>query len=95
MLVKDLRKALAKMPGEMSVHLVDGKGVASAQHTFRMNLLPADDGESFDQFCELRTYFEEHTPQGQDTRIERETGFKTRDELIKAYRELKDRKSVV
>lgn len=82
MLVKELRKALKNMPGEMSVYAVDGKGIASAKHIFRANLIDVE------QFCELRTYFEEHSPQFEDTKIERETGFKNRDELIAAYKKL-------
>lgn len=82
MLVKDLRDALAKMPGEMNVYLVDGKGIASVLHLFKGNLVGVE------QCCELRTYYEDHTPQFQDSKIERETGFADRNELIAAYLEL-------
>jgi len=70
------------MPGEMHVYLVNGHGVRSAAHIFRGNLI------GFDQFCELASAFEDHTPNGQDTKIERETGFKDREELIAAYNAL-------
>lgn len=83
MLVKELRAALAEMPGEMPVYAVEGNGFAEARHIFRANLVGVE------QFCEIRTFFEDHTPQFQDTRIERETGFKDRDELIAAYKALK------
>lgn len=82
MLVKELRKALETMPGEMPVYNVGGTGIASAMHVFRGNLVDVD------QFCELRTYFEDHTPQFEDSKIARETGFKNRDELIAAYKAL-------
>ncbi len=81
--VSELREQLKGMPGEMPVYLVCGKGVASAAHIFRGNLI------GFEQFCELRTYFEEHTADGLDSKIERKTGFKDRDELIEAYLNLK------
>jgi hypothetical protein len=84
MLVKELRKALAKMPGEMNVYAVGGHGIASAQHTFKLNLTGVE------QFCELRTYFEEHSPQLFDGLIERETGLQNRRELLDAYKALKD-----
>lgn len=82
MKVMELREALADMPGEMSVYLVGGRGVAEASHIFRGNLVGVE------QFCELRTYFEDHTPQFQDSKIERETGFQDRLELIDAYKKL-------
>ncbi len=83
MLVNDLRNALAKMPGEMPVFAVGGNGIASAKHIFRLNLVTVE------QFCELRTYFEDHSPDMQDSLIERETGFNTREELIAAFKALK------
>ena len=88
MQVKELRKALAKMPGEMPVFAVNGNGIASAKHIFRLNLVGVE------QFCELRTYFEDHTPDMQDSLIERNTGFNTREELIDAYKKLKAEKDV-
>lgn len=84
MLVKELRKALEDMPGEMNVYFVGGNGVAEARHIFRGNLIGVE------QFCELRSYFEAHTPQFQDTKIERYTGFNNRDDLIAAYLKLRD-----
>lgn len=89
MLVKELRKALKKMPGEMNVYLVGGNGVASAKHLFKLNLI------GIEQSCELRTYFEDHTPDMQDGLIERETGFNTREELIAAYKKLAAEKDAV
>jgi len=83
MLVKDLRKALKKMPGEMNVYSVEGAGFASAKHVFKMNL------STVEQCCEIRTYFEEHTEDMLDSKIERETGFRNRDELIEDYKKLK------
>ena len=82
MKVMELREALADMPGEMSVYIVNGTGIAEAKHIFRGNLVGVE------QFCELRTYFEDHTPQFQDSKIERETGFQDRLELIDAYKKL-------
>lgn len=82
MLVKELREALKDMPGEMNVYAVGGHGIASAKHIFKGNLVDVE------QFCELRTYFEDHTPQFLDSKIERETGFANRDELIAAYLKL-------
>ena len=83
MLVKELRKQLEEMPGEMNVYLVDGEGVQSAKHIFKANLVGVE------QFCELRSYFQDHTPQFQDTLIERETGFNDRRALLDAYHKLK------
>lgn len=85
MLVKELRDLLAKMPGEMNVYLVNGHGVAEAKHIFKANLVGVE------QFCELRTYFEDHTPQFLDMKIERRTGFANRDELIDAYLKLREK----
>lgn len=83
MLVKELRDALAEMPGEMNVYLVTGHGVRSAMHIFRGNLIGVE------QFCEIASHFEDHTSQFEDIKIERETGFKNRDQLIAAYLALK------
>ena len=80
MKVMELRKALAEMPGEMNVYLLDGKGVKSAKHLVGMNLV------GMEQCCELITYFQDHTEDMLDSKIERETGFKNRDELIAAYK---------
>lgn len=82
MLVKELRDALAKMPGEMCVYAVDGMGIVEARHIFRGNLV------GMEQFCELRRYDQDGTPQLQDGLIERETGFADRKELIAAYKAL-------
>ncbi|QIG70720.1 hypothetical protein EVB91_169 [Rhizobium phage RHph_I1_18] len=80
MLVKELRKALKKMPGEMAVFLVSGEGVQSVKHIFRMNLVGVE------QFCELRIFGgDEHTPEMEDSYIERYTGFKNREQLVEAY----------
>lgn len=85
MLVKELRKALADMPGEIGVFVKEGTGIKSAAHIFRMNLIGVE------QFCELITYLEhDHTPQLEDALIERQTGFKNRDELLEGYKELKE-----
>lgn len=86
MLVSELRDVLAKMPGEMNVYLGDGEGVKSAAHIFKLNLIGVE------QFCELVTFYQDHTPQLEDSLIERETGFKDRIELIAAYKELKAQK---
>jgi hypothetical protein len=82
MRVKDLRKALADMPGEMNVYFRDGTGVKSVMHLVGMNLV------GMEQCCEVISYLEEHTPDLLDSKIERETGFKDRDELISAYKAL-------
>ena len=84
MLVKDLRKALADMPGEMGVYVKEGTGIKSAAHIFRMNLIGVE------QFCEIITYLDhDHTPQLEDALIERETGFTNRRELLVAFKALK------
>ncbi|MEI4482181.1 MULTISPECIES: hypothetical protein [unclassified Phyllobacterium] len=83
MRVMELREALAKMPGEMNVFLVEGTGVRSAKHIFKANLVGVE------QFCELCSYTEQHTPDFEDALIERHTGFKNRVELIEAYVALK------
>ena len=80
MKVVELRKALAEMPGEMAVYLLSGTGVASAKHIFGLNLVRVE------QYCELIAYGQEHTEDMLDSKIERETGFKNRDELIAAYK---------
>jgi len=80
MKVMDLRKALAEMPGEINVHLLDGIGVKSAKHVFALNLVRVE------QWCELVSYSQEHTEDLLDGKIQRETGFKNRDELIAAYK---------
>ena len=80
MKVMELREALAKMPGEMTVHLVGGEGVRSVRHIFQMNLITVE------QFCEVAGYFQEHTPDMEDMLIKRETGFENRNELITAYK---------
>lgn len=86
MLVKELRKALKSMPGEMAVFQVDGTGIQSVKHIFRGNLIGVE------QFCEVRAYGQAHTPDFEDGLIERHTGFKTRAELIEAYVKLKESK---
>lgn len=84
MKVSELRDALFKMPGEMNVHIPSGEGMLSVKHVFRMNLIGVE------QFAEVTFYGgDPHTPDMEDAKIERETGFKNRDELIDAYLELK------
>lgn len=80
MKVMELRSALANMPGEMSVYLPSGTGVQSAKHIFALNLVRVE------QFCELAAYGQDHTEDMLDSKIERETGFRNRDELIAAYK---------
>ena len=82
MKVMELRAALADMPGEMSVYLISGTGGQSAKHVFALNLVRVE------QYCELAAYGESHTEDMLDAKIERETGFKNRDELIAAYKAL-------
>lgn len=84
MLVKELRKLLKKMPGKMSVYNAKSEGIQSAKHIFMANLVGVE------QFCEVVTAFEKHTPDFVDTLIERETGFKNRRELLDDYKRLKD-----
>lgn len=85
MKVSELRRALADMPGEMNVHIPSGEGVSSVKHVFRMNLIGVE------QFAEITVYGgDEHTPDMEDMKIERNTGFKNRDELIEAYLKLKE-----
>lgn len=88
MKVNELREALAEMPGEMNVHLLDGIGVKSAKHIFALNLVRVE------QWCEIISYAQEHTDDMLDSKIERETGFKNRDELIQAYKALAAERSV-
>lgn len=89
MLVKELRKALKRMPGEMPVYSVEGTGFRSAKHIFKGELV------SVPQWCELCLYTENHTPQFHDSMIERETGFKNREELIAAYNKLTKSESLL
>ncbi len=85
MKVSELRDALAKMPGEMSVFIPSGEGISSVKHVFRMNLIGVE------QFAEVTFYGgPSHTPDMEDAKIERETGFKNRDELIAAYLKLSE-----
>jgi len=91
MQVKELRELLADMPGEMGVYIPDGPGLLSVKHIFRANLVGVE------QFCEMLFFgmnYHQHTPQFQDGKIERETGFKDRDGLIAAYLHLKSAKTV-
>ena len=89
MTVKELRKKLRKLPGEMPVYNLAGWGLVSVQHTFKANLIEGRDPRQVEQFLELLFWTEEgHTPQFQDTLIERETGFKNRRELLNAYKAL-------
>lgn len=87
MKVSELREALAEMPGEMNVHIPSGEGINSVKHIFRMNLIGVE------QFAEITFYGgDQHTPDMEDAKIERETGFKNRDELITAFLKLKESK---
>lgn len=87
MRVNELRDALAKMPGEMNVHIPSGEGVMSVKHVFRMNLIGVE------QFAEITIFGgDPHTPDMEDMKIKRETGFENRDELIAAYLRLKEGK---
>ncbi|AIK68319.1 hypothetical protein P10VF_106 [Rhizobium phage vB_RleM_P10VF] len=89
MLVKELRKELAKMPGEMGVYIPDGTGVMSVKHVFRMNLVGVE------QFAEITIFGgDPHTPDMEDSLIERRTGFHNREELIEAYLKLKGKDDV-
>ncbi|ASW06252.1 hypothetical protein [Rhizobium sp. 11515TR] len=84
MKVSELREALLEMPGEMNVHIPSGEGVMSVKHIFRMNLVGVE------QFAEITIFGgDPHTPDMEDSLIERQTGFKNRDELIDAYLDLK------
>lgn len=86
MRVKELRKALKTMPGEMNVHIPSGEGVMSIKHVFRMNLVGVE------QFAEITIFGgDPHTPDMEDALIERQTGFKNRDELIEAFLKLRDK----
>lgn len=86
MRVKELRKALKTMPGEMNVHIPSGEGVMSIKHVFRMNLVGVE------QFAEITIFGgDPHTPDMDDALIERRTGFKNRDELIEAFLKLRDK----
>lgn len=68
MLVKELRDALNKMPGEMSVHLPTGEGIASVKHLFTMNLIGVE------QCAEITVFGgAPHTPDMEDSLIKRET----------------------
>ncbi|QGZ14007.1 hypothetical protein PP939_gp020 [Rhizobium phage RL38J1] len=87
--VNELREALKKMPGEMGVYVPDGTGVVSVKHIFRMNLVGVE------QFAEIAIYGgDPHTPDMEDSLIERRTGFKNREELIEAFLELKGKEVV-
>lgn len=85
MKVGELRDALYEMPGEMSIYIPSGEGIASVKHVFRMNL------KGVEQFAEITIFGgDPHTPDMEDSKIERHTGFKNRDELIEAYLKLKE-----
>lgn len=85
MRVSELRQALEDMPGEMNVHIPSGEGVMSVKHVFRMNLIGVE------QFAEITIFGgDPHTPDMEDTKIKRATGFNNRDELIEAYIKIKD-----
>lgn len=85
MKVSELREALSEMLGEMTVHIPSGEGVMSVKHIFRMNLIGVE------QFAEVTVFGgDPHTPDMEDSKIERHTGFKNRDELIDAYLKLKE-----
>jgi hypothetical protein len=84
MLVSELRDALKKMPGEMNVYNPEGYGFDSVKHIFKANLIGVE------QFCEIKLFTESHTPDFEDTLIERETGFRNRRELLDAYKALKE-----
>ncbi|OWV67893.1 hypothetical protein ATY76_13260 [Rhizobium sp. R339] len=85
MKVSELRDALSEMPGEMNVHIPSGEGVMSVKHIFRLNLVGVE------QFAEITIFGgDPHTPDMEDSKIERFTGFKNRDELITAYLTLRD-----
>lgn len=85
MKVSELREALSEMPGEMTVHIPSGEGVMSVKHIFRINLIGVE------QFAEVTVFGgDPHTPDMEDSKIERRTGFKNRDELIDAYLKLKE-----
>ncbi|EGP57372.1 hypothetical protein Agau_C201676 [Agrobacterium tumefaciens F2] len=89
MRVKELRKALKTMPGEMNVHIPSGEGIMSIKHVFRMNLVGVE------QFAEITIFGgDPHTPDMEDALIERQTGFKNRDELIEAFLKLRDKEGV-
>lgn len=86
MKVSELREALNSMPGEMSVYVPSGEGIMSVKHIFRMNLIGVE------QFAEITVFGgDPHTPDMEDSKIERNTGFKNRDELIAAYLALKEK----
>lgn len=82
MKVNELREAIKDMPGEMNVYFVGGEGLRSAQHTIKGNLI------GFEQHLELASWFQDHAPNYTDSKIERETGFTNRLELIDAYKKL-------
>ncbi|NTJ46840.1 hypothetical protein G6K93_07410 [Agrobacterium rhizogenes] len=84
--MSELRDALLEMPGEMNIYVPSGEGILSVKHIFRMNLVGVE------QFAEITIFGgDPHTPDMQDSLIERQTGFQNRDELISAYLELKKR----
>jgi hypothetical protein len=57
----------------------------SVKHIFRMNLVGVE------QFAEISIFGgDPHTPDMEDSLIERQTGFKNRDQLISAYLALTD-----
>jgi len=89
MQVKDLREQLERIPGEIYVYNAEGMGINSVAHIFRGNLIGVE------QFCELITQFEQHTPQFEDIKIERYTGCKDRVELIEAFLALKAELEVI
>ena len=80
--VLELIKLLEAMPHNANVYMPDGLGITEANLIFAANLVGVE------YFCELVPFCQIATLQFQDSKIERETGFKNRDELIDQYKKL-------
>ncbi|QIW87743.1 hypothetical protein Ab1vBOLIVR5_gp95c [Agrobacterium phage OLIVR5] len=86
MRVSDLLEILEGVNPHLPLHMKEGVGIKSVKVIDTLNYSGV---ESFVEF--LTFYDKEHTPDLEDTLIERETGFKNREDLIKAYLEQKHR----
>uniref|UniRef100_A0AAU8HY22 Uncharacterized protein n=2 Tax=unclassified Caudoviricetes TaxID=2788787 RepID=A0AAU8HY22_9CAUD len=86
MRVSELLEILEDVNPHLSLHMKEGVGIKSVKVINSMNYVGVE------SFVEILTFYDgEHTPELGDTLIERETGFKNREELIEAFKEQKAR----
>lgn len=87
MTVGELLEALEGVNPHLSIFHVEGVGMKSIKVVNRLNLVGVE------SFVEFLLYSDRvgHTEELEDCLIERNTGFKNREELIEAYQEMKAR----